>query len=268
MALSGRRTGSLLASALIIAVLFVSSATALSPSRAGAVSEYSTSFSMSSSSSSTAEPFAVTLNASPMSGPSPTLVNFTGSISGGVGPYTYRLVITLNNESDPFNPKTIATINGNADGQNFKTEYPLVDVGTYTASVTVTDNNGDVVWTGVSGITIFPPPFVVVGSVTPMTGPAPLNCNLTAVVTGGLAPYNYKWVIYQETVVNGQIQYTLIASITNLDTNSWNWKTSYTFANPGEYVAYLTVWSDDGVQSSFGGIPITVFAPPPPPPMP
>jgi PKD repeat protein len=164
-----------------------------------------------------ARPF-VTAYPDRSSGPPPLTVQFTSLESGGSVPFTYDWAFgdgTTSNLPDPSHAFTAA--------------------GNYAVTLQVTDAAGEnATWSG--GTTI------EVGSglsaqITPSatSWAAPADVQLDAVVSGGVAPYSYSWVLG-----NGQ--------------NSSAQNATTTYANEGTYNVELTVVDHDGLVATSSAV--------------
>ncbi len=119
----------------------------------------------------------VSVNASPTTGIVPTNVSFNSTINGGDAPFTYEW--------------------------NFGDGSPTIDVvapdhsytvaGQYTATLTVTDNNGDTASDSIQIDIASNDVPAVTASVDSDTGTAPLTVNFSASATGGNSPLSYTW---------------------------------------------------------------------------
>ena len=118
-----------------------------------------------------------TASASPQSGEAPLDVAFTGSVTDGDAPLTYAWDF--------------------GDGSSSTSQYPnhtYGTVGTYTASFTVTDIDGDSDTASVS-VTVFAPgnPVAADAIGAPTSGRVPLPVVFSGSAIGGETPYSYAW---------------------------------------------------------------------------
>lgn len=120
-------------------------------------------------------------SATPLSGTAPLTVAFTATPSGGDGVYS-----------------DFAWAFG--DGETSSVQDPshtYTSVGTYVASVVVTDGQGQVASSNSFSITVSGSssgfPVIVEASANVTSGTAPLAVAFTATVSGGEAPYSYEW---------------------------------------------------------------------------
>ncbi|MCP4697683.1 MAG: DUF1566 domain-containing protein [Gammaproteobacteria bacterium] len=129
------------------------------------------------------------ISATPNIGFTPLTVQFSASISGDLAPYTYTWDFGDGTAADMANP-----------------EHTYNDAGNYTAILTVTDSMGDSLSESVSITTADPATYVALSdlnlSATPDTGLIPLTVPFSANVSGGLAPYIYRWDFGDGTTVN------------------------------------------------------------------
>jgi len=166
---------------------------------------------------------AASAGASSLSGRSPLLVDFTGSASGGAAPYSYRWTFGDGGASTSQNPS-----------------HTYASVGTYAATLTVTDNASA---TATSSLTISVTasvPLAAQAHATPTSGTAPLTVNFTGSVSGGAAPYSYRW-----TFGDGG--------------SSTSQNPSHGYAAAGTYSATLTA-TDSASATASSSVTITVTA--------
>ncbi len=163
-------------------------------------------------------PIVVTATANRACGYAPLNVIFDASAEGGLPPYTYSW-----NFGDGTPGDTIAN-----------PSHSYLTVGTFTATVTVTDSLGRT-GTGTVQIQTVPTLEVAIASTT-VAGPAPLTSNVSSVVTGGLPPYTYDWDF-------GDME---PHSVADHDQHTW--------VDPGDYTLSLTVEDSCGhsVTSTLG----------------
>ena len=113
--------------------------------------------------------------ASKESGTVPLTVDFTSTPNGGVLPYTYDW-----NYGD-----------GTAHGTTQNPSHTYTVAGTYTYSVTVTDNIGQTATCG-GTINVYPV-LTVTSTATPPSGTVPLTVSFTSTPLGGKPTYTYDW---------------------------------------------------------------------------
>lgn len=128
------------------------------------------------------EAFSLLITANPDTGTAPLSVSFFAVPSGGVAPYTYAWDFNQDGITDSNAPSSL-----------------FVYTASGKAKVTVTDHQGGVV-TASRTVTITgngnPQPSNVLDvrfNASPQVGNVPFNCQFTAFVTGGKAPYSYSW---------------------------------------------------------------------------
>jgi PKD repeat protein len=182
-------------------------------------------------------------------GPAPLEVDFSvWMLSGGAGP-PYRWWWTFGD-----GPST-------SSAQNPSHLY--LNPGNYTATVTVTDSQGN--WTsGTVAVSVYAPLVTITLTATPQTGPAPLavtfDMSYTPIVQ---ANHAYSWWLRIYDQNNNLVQ------TANGDLGTPAGTVTTTFTKPGTYWAY--VWVDDNNGNGPIGsamCSVLVFQPPPPPPMP
>ncbi|MCI4317647.1 MAG: PKD domain-containing protein [Thermoplasmata archaeon] len=115
-------------------------------------------------------------------GPAPLTVDFDSAGSGGLGPYRFAWTF-----GDTIGTSTVA-----------QTNYTYTHAGRFTATVTVTDQRGNIANAEVNVTVTAPLAAAIVWSVSTYycdgsNGFAVVNA--TAQPTGGLAPYTYAWTI-------------------------------------------------------------------------
>ena len=159
---------------------------------------------------------SVTASVTPESGLAPLAVNFSASVAGGNEPYTYRWDF---GDSSP-------------TGEVQNPAHTYSEAGTYTATVIVTDADGD---------TASDTATVTVGSddapsatanATPLSGIEPLTVSFSGVGVGGNPPLTYQW---------------------NFGDGSDPAPTAtptHTYESAGTYNATLIVTDDDGDSAS------------------
>ena len=160
-------------------------------------------------------PLVASAAGSPVSGPAPLPVNFAGSAQGGVSPYSYRWNF--------------------GDGQTSALQSPAhtyADAGSYGATLTVTDNSGAHSSSSVSvAVSAAILPLVASAAGSPASGTAPLAVSFAGSAQGGVSPYSYRWSF-------GDGQTSTLRS------------PAHNYANPGTYIAVLTVTDNSGAQCS------------------
>jgi PKD repeat protein len=197
-------------------------------------------------------PLGVNVTASPKSGMAPLAVSFTAAITGGNAPYQQ---VDWN-----FGDGTLA-FQQNVNSP-VSQSHTYATPGTYTVTVMV--NDGMSVGSGAVTVTVLPKMFYVSGTITPVSGLAPLTSNFSATAINGVGPYTMKWTIYQLNANGGD---TLFGAISVANQTSPQWNVNYTIGTPGGYIAYLTVW-DEGTGMVGTGPAFALGVWPPPPPMP
>jgi PKD repeat protein len=160
-------------------------------------------------------PLVASALGSPTSGAAPLAVSFTGSASGGVSPYSFSWSF--------------------GDGQTSTLQSPAhnyANTGSYTATLTVTDNSGAQNSSSVS-ITVSAAalPLLASASGAPISGTAPLAVSFTGSASGGVSPYSFSWSF-------GDGQSSALQS------------PPHSYANPGTYIAILTITDGAGNAAS------------------
>ncbi len=154
----------------------------------------------------------VSVAASPTSGIVPFNVNFNSTVTNGDAPFTYEW-----NFGDGSPVETTAN-----------PTHSYTTGGTYTATLTVTDANGDQVSGTVDIQAASNTKPAVTASADTDTGTAPLTVNFTATGSGGNAPLSYTWYFGDGSAPqNGQTA-------------------SHTYNNVGVYDAQVVVTDADG----------------------
>jgi PKD repeat protein len=115
-------------------------------------------------------------SASATSGVVPLTVSFTCTASGGVSPYTYSWVFGDGGTSSEQNPTHI-----------------YYTPGIYVAIVTVTDSASQTAQWSSPEINAIMPLYVLMASVNPISGTAPLTVSFSITPDGGTTPYSYYW---------------------------------------------------------------------------
>ncbi|MCI4345979.1 MAG: PKD domain-containing protein [Thermoplasmata archaeon] len=150
-------------------------------------------------------PPKVTVSANHPSADPGATVAFTGSVSEGAAPYTYHWSFG--------DGSTAATLSGT---------HAFAHPGTYAANLTVTDLVGHSVTASV--IVVVNPPLSFSASATPSPATANLTVALTSSVSGGTAPYSYRWTLGDTTTASsaslGHIyakagNYSVVANVTD-----------------------------------------------------
>jgi PKD repeat protein len=154
----------------------------------------------------------VSVTASPTTGVVPTNVSFSSTINGGDAPFTYQWNFgdgsPTSDVSDPSHSYTTA--------------------GSFNATLTVTDNNGDTASDSVQIDIASNDVPAVTASVDNDTGTAPLSANFSASATGGNAPLSYTWYMGDgSSPKSGQ-------------------SVSHTYQNTGIYTAEVVVTDANG----------------------
>ena len=154
-------------------------------------------------------------SASPTSGTAPLSVNFTGSASGGTSPYSYSWNFDDGGSSTAQNPS-----------------HAFTSAGTYTVTLTVTDNesnqDSDTVVISVANPTN---PLAASASGSPTSGTAPLAVNFTGSISGGTSPYSYSWNFGDGGSSTAQ-------------------NPSHAYSNAGTFIAILTVTDSSSSQTT------------------
>lgn len=171
-------------------------------------------------------PLSAGASANPTSGSAPMPVAFTGTVSGGTPPYTYNW-----NYGD-----------GTAHGTTQSPSHTYASAGTFSATLTVTDNQSHSVTTSPITISVGPP-LSVSGSGYPTSGSAPMPVSFSSAPTGGTPPYSYDWN-YGDGSAHGTTQ-----------------NPSHTYASAGSFTASLTVSDSASHTASITPISLTVTAP-------
>jgi PKD repeat protein len=145
----------------------------------------------------------------------PLAVSFAGSAQGGVSPYSYQWSF--------------------GDGQISSLQSPAhsyANPGTYIAVLTITDNSGAHGSSSVSvAVSAAILPLVASAVSSLISDTAPLAVSFAGSAQGGVSPYSYRW-----NFGDGQIS--------SLQSPAHN------YANPGTYIAVLTVTDSLGNTAS------------------
>ena len=182
-------------------------------------------------------------------GPAPLQVDFSvWMMGGGAGP-PYRWWWTFGD-----GPSTSSQQNPS---------HLYLNPGNYTATVTVTDSQGN--WTSSNvAVSVYPPMVAIILTATPQSGPAPLavtfDMSYTPVVQ---ANHAYSWWLRIYDQKGNLVKWA------SGDLGTPAGTVSFTFANPGTYWAFVQVDDNNG-NGPIGSAmcSVLVFQPPPPPPMP
>ncbi len=153
---------------------------------------------------------ALTIQADPTAGLAPLAVQFASNVTGGNAPFTYAWTFGDGGNSDQANPA-----------------YTYTQVGTFQATLVVTDSDGDSANDSLSisvGDASVP---AVTATANPDTGPAPLLVVFSCSATGGNPPYGFHWSFGDGT-----------------DTDTQN--PTHTYTQIGDYLATCTVTDDFG----------------------
>ncbi|MCP4196413.1 MAG: PKD domain-containing protein [Proteobacteria bacterium] len=156
--------------------------------------------------------------ANPTHGIVPLAVQFTSAVDGGRTPYIYAWNFGDTTSSNRENPAHV-----------YGTD------GTYTATLTVTDAEGDSVTSDGLSIAVGSDSVPTVSiDATPRNGPVPLIVQFSASAAGGNPPYTYTW-----TFGDGSAS----SSVQN---------PTHTFTDSGQYTAGVTVndFNDDSASAS------------------
>jgi len=158
---------------------------------------------------------AAAMSATPTSGQAPLNVNFTGSATGGTAPYSYSWNF--------------------GDGQTSTSQNPshtYASVGDYTATLTVTDNNGaNAVASQVITVTKAVPLLAVSIKASRTSGPAPLKIKFSAKLNRGIRPKTYSWSFGDGKASSAS-------------------KPTHKYTLPGTYTARLTLSDSKGARGS------------------
>jgi PKD repeat protein len=163
-------------------------------------------------------PLQVTVSSSATRGLAPLSVSFTSTVTGGLDPYTY-----------------FWTFGDGGTSQEPDPVHTFADPGDYDVDVVVTDSMDGVARADVS-VSVYAS-LTAVATVSAAVGPVPLAVSFSATVGGGRPPYSFVWDFGDG---NG----------------SSSVNPSYTYREPGNYVAKLTVTDATG-QTVVKMLPIT-----------
>ena len=168
-------------------------------------------------------PLTASATGASTSGQAPLTVDFEGSAGGGTSPYTYRWTFGDGGTSSSQNPS-----------------HTYSSAGSYTATLTVTDNSSGTASTMVDiNVTASVP--LSAGNVASLTsGQAPLVVNFTGSASGGTSPYTYRWTFGDGGTSSSQ-------------------NPSHTYSLAGSYTATLTV-TDDTATTAKSTVNINVTA--------
>jgi PKD repeat protein len=119
-------------------------------------------------------PLSVAASATPTIGDAPLTTTLNGSATGGKAPYSYAWDLGDGTVSTAMSPS-----------------HAYSSVGTYTATVTVSDASGQV--SHASAQVAVYPALTVSTLATPASGLASLQVTFTAIANGGLVPYAFAW---------------------------------------------------------------------------
>ena len=169
-------------------------------------------------------PLGADADASPRSGEAPVTVNFSAEAWGGNSPYTYRWTFGDGGSSTQQNPS-----------------HTYSQPGTYTARLTVTDQDSEQETDSLS-ITVSAVPSLSAGIVaSPTSGEAPLAVSFTGSASGGTPPYSFAWAFGDGS-------------------SSTQQNPSHTYSQAGTYQAVLTV-TDSRSNQDTSSLSINVSAP-------
>jgi PKD repeat protein len=163
----------------------------------------------------TAASLAAAIFATPTSGQAPLKVTFTGTATGGTAPYSYSWNFGDGQTSTSQNPS-----NTYASG------------GDYTATLTVTDNQGaNAVASRVITVTKAAPLLAVSIKASRTSGPAPLKITFSAKLNRGIRPKTYSWSFGDGKASSAS-------------------KPTHKYTLPGTYIARLTLSDSKGAKGS------------------
>lgn len=158
---------------------------------------------------------AVNASASPDTGITPFNVDFQATVSQGDAPFSYRW---------DFGDGSMSSAVQNPS-------HSYTTAGTFTATVTVTDANGDTASDTVTITAADNTQPIVTAAADRDTGTVPLAISFSATGSGGNAPLSYQWFFGDGSAPSGQKD------------------TSHTYLNPGIYTATVVVTDADGDTS-------------------
>jgi PKD repeat protein len=180
--------------------------------------------------------FGVTVDDGSSQDPVAPVADFQGSPTSGEAPLTVNF--TDLSTGNPTSWSWDFDNNGTADASTRNPSHTYNDVGTYTVSLTVTNDLGSDTKTKTDYITVteqVPVPPVADFSASPTSGDAPLAVNFTDLSTG--SPTSWSWDFGD-------------SAGTSTDQNP-----SYTYSTPGAYTVTLTATnangSDDEIKADY-----------------
>ena len=183
-------------------------------------------------------PLEAKLSATPTSGPAPLSVTFSAAGSTGA---IVSFTLDFGDGSTPYSG-TDLTLN---------ISHTYNNPGTYTATLTVSDAQGRTA-TDSKTITVLPGTSCSLG-VTPTSGPAPLD---VLFIVNAQAASGRKLVYWKMEFGDGNVvEFTA-------DTASLSLNYPYTYNDPGDYTAKLTVRDNAGFEAT-SQVTVHVTTPPP-----
>lgn len=120
---------------------------------------------------------AASFSATPQSGLVPLNVSFVSKVSGGTSPYTYDWNF---GDGSPLDSAS-------------NVSHTYATIGTFTATLTVTDMSGASTPPYSVTVTVKPGPLSLTLAATPTSGTSPLTVDFTSTPSGGDPPYTYAW---------------------------------------------------------------------------